>query len=119
MARRDGRNRAFDSHLPPIQKSPRHIQFPRQSRNVVATLHPRHHLTPELLRVKPLPSYLQAPIRRNLCPAQLSHFWASVQGITGMPVIDPTRGALYVVSATLEGVNFVQRLHALESHGVH
>jgi hypothetical protein len=34
-------------------------------------------------------------------------------GITGTPVIDPVSGTLYVVSATLEGSTFVQRLHAL------
>ena len=35
-------------------------------------------------------------------------------GITGTPVIDPSTGTLYVVSATLEGSTFVQRLHALD-----
>ncbi|MGA2889405.1 MAG: chitobiase/beta-hexosaminidase C-terminal domain-containing protein, partial [Terracidiphilus sp.] len=35
-------------------------------------------------------------------------------GITGTPVIDPASGTLYVVSATEEGTNFVQRLHALD-----
>ncbi len=35
-------------------------------------------------------------------------------GITGTPVIDPTSGTLYVVSATQEGTAFVQRLHALD-----
>lgn len=35
-------------------------------------------------------------------------------GITGTPVIDPSSGTLYVVSATLEGSTFVQRLHALD-----
>jgi hypothetical protein len=35
-------------------------------------------------------------------------------GITGTPVIDPVSGTLYVVSATLEGIYFVQRLHALD-----
>jgi len=35
-------------------------------------------------------------------------------GITGTPVIDPTTGTLYVVSATVEGSTFVQRLHALD-----
>ncbi|WP_263337675.1 chitobiase/beta-hexosaminidase C-terminal domain-containing protein [Acidicapsa dinghuensis] len=35
-------------------------------------------------------------------------------GITGTPVIDPTSGTLYVVSATAEGSGYVQRLHALD-----
>jgi hypothetical protein len=35
-------------------------------------------------------------------------------GITGTPVIDPSTGTLYVVSKTLEGATFVQRLHALD-----
>jgi len=35
-------------------------------------------------------------------------------GITGTPVIDPVSGTLYVVGATLEGINYVQRLHALD-----
>lgn len=35
-------------------------------------------------------------------------------GITGTPVIDPSSGTLYVVSATEEGLSFVQRLHALD-----
>ena len=35
-------------------------------------------------------------------------------GITGTPVIDPTAGTLYVVSATQEGANFILRLHALD-----
>jgi hypothetical protein len=35
-------------------------------------------------------------------------------GITGTPVIDPSSGTLYVVSATAEGTGFVQRLHALD-----
>jgi Legume lectin domain/Chitobiase/beta-hexosaminidase C-terminal domain/Bacterial lectin len=35
-------------------------------------------------------------------------------GITGTPVIDPPSGTLYVVSKTLEGSAFVQRLHALD-----
>lgn len=35
-------------------------------------------------------------------------------GITGTPVIDPETGTLYVVSKTMEGSQFVQRLHALD-----
>jgi hypothetical protein len=35
-------------------------------------------------------------------------------GITGTPVIDPSTGTLYVVSKTLEGGLFIQRLHALD-----
>jgi hypothetical protein len=35
-------------------------------------------------------------------------------GITGTPVIDSTTGTLYVVSKTMEGSTFVQRLHALD-----
>ncbi len=35
-------------------------------------------------------------------------------GITGTPVIDPSSGTLYVVSASQEGSSFVQRLHALD-----
>jgi hypothetical protein len=35
-------------------------------------------------------------------------------GITGTPVIDPSTGTLYVVSKTMEGSSFVQRLHALD-----
>jgi hypothetical protein len=34
-------------------------------------------------------------------------------GITGTPVIDPAAGTLYLVAATKESGNFVQRLHAL------
>lgn len=37
-----------------------------------------------------------------------------VYGITGTPVIDPSGGILYVVSFTLEGGNYVLRLHALD-----
>jgi hypothetical protein len=37
-----------------------------------------------------------------------------VVGITGTPVIDPTTGTLYVVSATLESGIAVERLHALD-----
>lgn len=35
-------------------------------------------------------------------------------GVTGTPVIDPTTNTLYVVSFSLEGESFVQRLHALD-----
>ena len=37
-----------------------------------------------------------------------------IYGITGTPVIDPVSRTLYVVSFTLEGQNFVLRLHALD-----
>src|ERR1035438_5011109 len=35
-------------------------------------------------------------------------------GVTGTPVIDPSTNTLYLVSASLEGGNYVQRLHALD-----
>jgi len=35
-------------------------------------------------------------------------------GITGTPVIDPATGTLYVVSKTVEGSTYPQRLHALD-----
>jgi hypothetical protein len=35
-------------------------------------------------------------------------------GITGTPVIDPTTGTLYVISATMRGESFFHRLHALD-----
>jgi hypothetical protein len=35
-------------------------------------------------------------------------------GITGTPVIDTATNTMYVVGKTLEGANFVQRLHALD-----
>ena len=37
-----------------------------------------------------------------------------IVGITGTPVIDPSTGTMYLVSATLEGGNYFQRLHALD-----
>jgi hypothetical protein len=47
----------------------------------VATLHPTHRKTPELLRVNLLPSHLQPPIRCKLCPSQMSHFGGSLHSI--------------------------------------
>ena len=35
-------------------------------------------------------------------------------GITGTPVIDSSTGTMYLVSATLEGGNYFQRIHALD-----
>jgi hypothetical protein len=35
-------------------------------------------------------------------------------GVTGTPVIDPSTNTMYLVSATLEGGNYIQRLHALD-----
>jgi hypothetical protein len=40
--------------------------------------------------------------------------FASVIGITGTPVIDPSSGTLYLVAATKENGKFVNRLHALD-----
>jgi hypothetical protein len=44
----------------------------------------------------------------NPCP------FASVIGITGTPVTDPSSGTLYLVAATKENGKFVNRLHALD-----
>jgi hypothetical protein len=55
--------------------------------------------------ITPIPC---ADTRANPCP------FASVIGITGTPVIDPSGGTLYLVAATKENGKFVNRLHALD-----
>ena len=54
--------------------------------------------------ITPIPCKDTGPV----CP------FASVIGITGTPVIDPTSGTLYLVAATKENGQFVNRLHALD-----
>jgi hypothetical protein len=56
-------------------------------------------------RITPIPC---ADTGADPCP------FASVIGITGTPVIDPTSGTLYLVAATKENGKFVNRLHALD-----
>jgi hypothetical protein len=54
--------------------------------------------------ITPIPCKDTGPV----CP------FASVVGITGTPVIDPSSGTLYLVAATKENGKFVNRLHALD-----
>jgi hypothetical protein len=55
--------------------------------------------------VNPIPC---ADTGANPCP------FASVIGITGTPVIDPSSGTLYLVAATKEKSKYINRLHALD-----
>jgi len=59
------------------------------------------------------PAYGAAPGATTIPTATGDDIYPEI-GITGTPVIDSASGTLYVVSATLEGVNYVQRLHALD-----